>query len=256
MHDPFTTQAPDPYKTIFEFSANGIKTQVSGTKTKHTHLRAQILAATRRLLAEEGHDRIRLRSISEACSITAQTIHNSFGCKFDLLRSALNEHTLMIDSTAYRSTASPEAFLRLAIAYCQSAIDRPDFMREFMSATFSSKHSLREPLMAFGVEMKTRFLTTMAERNLLKPCVNPRVTAEQIAYTNAFALGEWAESGDTAKLYEKLLLGNGTILLGILTPTEAWNIERWLCDPMNRKWQPQRIVSHLPETTNETDAPN
>src|SRR5690606_29547418 len=94
----------------------------------------------------------------------------------------------------------------------------------------------REALMKFGIDLKTQMLTAMGRRNLLKPCVNPRIAAEQIAYVNTFGLLEWAESDNIAQLHEKLVLGNGTILLGILVPEKAREIEAWLSDAANRQW--------------------
>lgn len=229
-----STGAPDPFQAVMGLKLSG-SSEASGDFNAQHRRRAEILAATRRLLAADGHQRFTIRSVSEACSLTAQTIHNSFGCKVDLLRTALNEHTLMIDSHALRQTRNPAAFLMLAIAYYQSALERPDFLREFMFTTFSPRQPLRDSLMKFGIDLKTQMLNAMARRNLLKPCVNPRIAAEQIAYVNTFGLLEWAENDDLSQLYEKLVLGNGTILLGILVPEKAREIERWLCDPANRQ---------------------
>lgn len=228
---------PDPYQAVMGLKLSGASDSGNDFNAQHRR-RAEILAATRRLLAADGHQRFTIRSVSEACSLTAQTIHNSFGCKVDLLRAALNEHTLMVDSHALRHTRNPAAFLMLAIAYYQSALEKPDFMREFMFTTFSPRQPLRDSLMKFGIDLKTQMLNAMARRNLLKPCVNPRIAAEQIAYVNTFGLLEWAENDDLDQLYEKLVLGNGTILLGILVPEKAREIERWLCDPANRQSNP------------------
>lgn len=229
-----STGAPDPYRAVMGLKLSG-SSEASMDFNAQYRRRAEILAATRRLLAADGHQKFTIRSVSEACSLTAQTIHNSFGCKVDLLKSALNEHTLMVDSHALRHTRNPATFLMLAIAYYQSAMERPEFMREFMFTTFSPRQPLRDSLMKFGIDLKTQMLNTMARRNLLKPCVNTRIAAEQIAYVNTFGLLEWAENDDLSQLYEKLVLGNGTILLGILVPEKAREIERWLCDPANRQ---------------------
>lgn len=219
---------PDPFEPVVGLKLGTPSNRPFGEHSGPYRRRARILAETRRSLAREGHDRITIRSVSDGCGLTPQTIHNSFGSKADLLRSAMNEHTLMIDSFAFARSCDPEVFLLLALAYCQSAVNRPDFVREYMRATFSPRHTLKDKLMKFGVDLKLHILRDLAQRQLLRSFVDYRSAAEQIACINTFAMHEWAEHDDIAQLYARIVHGNGSLLLGILVPEAGREIETWL----------------------------
>lgn len=57
---------------------------------------------------------------------------------------------------------------------------------------------------------------------------------------NARRCEDLPKYGDIGQLYERLVHGNGSILLGILVPEAAREIEDWLNNPVNRRWQPTR----------------
>jgi AcrR family transcriptional regulator len=220
--------APDPFDPILGFKLAPATPKLLSECSAPYRRRAEILATTRRLLAQDGYERITLKAISDACSITTQTIHNSFGCKTELLTAAMNQHTLSIDAHALSRTQDPVVFLWLALAYCRSATERPEFVRQYMKAAFAPKLPLRDMLLRFGADLKLQILRNMVRRNLLRPFIDPHMAAEQIAYVNTFAMLEWTENGDLKQLYERMIHGNGSILLGILTPEAGKDIEAWL----------------------------
>lgn len=220
--------APDPYAPILrgKLITRGVENhcELSGQYRR----RADILATTRRVLAQEGHQKFRVRSVSEACNITAQTIHNSFGRKDDLLREAMNQYTFTVDSFAFSRVSMPFSFLKIATTYHHAALINSVFLREFVLTCFSSKYNLKYEIFEFGRKLKSEMLNELARSNLLRTSTNSRIAAEQIAYVNAFAIREWAENDDIHQLYERLIFGNGSILLGILIPEAATDIEKWL----------------------------
>lgn len=228
--------APNPYLPILGFTLEAVSNFDMREHSVQHRRRAEILAAARRLLASDGYQRFTIRSLSAACSLTPQTIHNSFGCKNDLLRAAMNQHTLMLDSSAISQTRNPAMFLILALSYCLTAVERPEFLREFMHAVSSPRQPLRDPLLKFGIDLKTQMFRSMARKGLLRACIDPRTAAEQIAYVNTFAIVEWTENDDMSDLYQRLIFGNGSILLGVLAPHAAREIEEWLSDPAHRQW--------------------
>lgn len=234
------SNAPDPFEPIIGLSLGSERIRDLARCGAQYRRRAEMLAVTRRILATDGCDKVTIRSVSDACHVTAQTIHNSFGSKSELICSAMNQHTLMIDSHALSQAKDPGLFLMLAVAYCQTAVEHPEFMREYMLTTLSPRRNLAEALQRFGADLKAQILREMARRNLLRSYVDPRMAAEQIAYVNTFGLQEWAENDDIEQLHAKLVQGNGAILLGILEPQAARGIEDWLNDPANRSWMPAR----------------
>lgn len=192
--------------------------------------KAEILAATRRLLAEQGCDRLMLKSVSDVCSVSTQTVHNIFGSKTQLLSEAMNQYTYVVDSRSLSEAQDPTVFLWIAVAYCRAAACQPEFVRQFVKAAFSSKMPLRETVFQFGSALKLQMLRGLAQRKYLRPFFDPRVTAEQIAYVNTFALLEWSENDDLPGLYSRIVQGNATALLGMLRPEAAKDVERWLSE--------------------------
>lgn len=228
-------RVPDPYEPVVGLKLGEPDSRAWTDYSSPYRRRAEILAATRRLLAEDGCDRLMLKSVSDACSISTQTIHNIFGSKTELLTAAMNQHTLMIDCHALSQSEDPSVFLWLALAYCRGATERPEFVREFMHAAFSPKVALRETLLKFGADLKLQILRGLARRKLVRPFIDPRIAAEQIAYVNTFAMLAWAENDDIGQLYERMIHGNGAILLGILTPEAGREIENWLSGQFDPK---------------------
>jgi len=241
-----TTTAPNPYLPMLGSALDAVGSLEMHEYSVQHRRRAEILAAVRRLLASDGYQRFTIRSLAATCKLTAQTIHNSFGCKNELLRVALNQHTLMLDASAASLTRDPAVFMILALSYCSTAAERPEFLREFMRVASSPKQPLRDPLMKFGIDLKTQIFRGMARKGLLRACIDPRTAAEQIAYANTFALLEWAQNDDLADLYRHIVFGNGLILLGVLAPHAASGIEEWLSDPANGRWDSQRSLDPGP----------
>lgn len=241
--------APDPFEPILGFKLATVGPRLLSECSSPYRRRAEILAMTRRLLAQDGYERITLKSISDACSITTQTIHNSFGCKTELLTAAMNQHTLSIDAHALSKTQNPVVFLWLALAYCRSATERPDFVRQYMNAAFSPKLPLRDTLLRFGADLKLQILRNMVRQKLVRPFIDPRMAAEQIAYVNTFAMLEWAENGDLKQMYERIIHGNGSILLGILTPEAGKDIEAWLSGRFFPEAERSSLLDGYPSST-------
>ena len=244
-------RAPDPFAPVIGMRLDVQESGMGRACGAQYRRRADILAATRRLLAEQGHEKFTLRAISDACGVTPQTIHNSFGNKAELLGTALNQHTVMIDASAVSRTRHPGVFLLLALAYCQTAAEQPEFMRQYMHTAFAPRRPLRDTLMKFGVNLKVRVLSRLAQENILRSSVDVRIAAEQIAYVNTFGLMEWAENDDLCQLHDRLVLGNGTLLLGILEPEAARGMETWLAD--GRNWRPEHMayLDRVPQSLRE-----
>src|SRR5690606_34580771 len=105
-------QLPDPFRPLSVTRSPGATCGRDETGTERLlRRRASILAATRRLLSQHGHAHVTLRQISDECEVTVQTLYNSFGPRLELLMSALNEHTIAVETSAYSAAAGPSLFL-------------------------------------------------------------------------------------------------------------------------------------------------
>jgi AcrR family transcriptional regulator len=186
--------------------------------------RAQILAATRRLLAETGHERLTLRKVAEACEVTVQTLRNSFGRKEELVAQAVNEHTSAIWLNLARPHPGPQVFIAFPDVIHQVAVQAPGFLRGTLSAAFTDSPSL-QVLQDHASANKARVLRGMARAGLIRPGIDLELLADQITKLDTMLMYEWARTGDAEALWEKMLSGHKVLLLGALRPSAAAQVE-------------------------------
>jgi AcrR family transcriptional regulator len=184
--------------------------------------RAEILARTRQVLADDGAEAFTIRSIAQVCGISAQTLHNVFGSRAELLSSALNEHTDAMDALAHSADATPFLFVILAAKYCDCASLTPNFLREFTMLSFVRKLPMLERLISYGVHNKTAILREMSRRGYLRNFIDPQVLASQIARINTYSVYEWAAGHSSiAEVRGNMLMGNVLTLLGAIAPAHS-----------------------------------
>lgn len=177
--------------------------------------RAEMLAATRRSIAAAGYERFTVRSVSEECAVTAQTIYNSFGCRQELLVRALNEHTIMMEDAAGRLSPGAGVFLTLADLYYTCALERPAFLREIVMASFSTKERLAT-MQRHSIQNKVLMLRKIPRTDFVCDSIDVNALATQITRVNSFAVYDWAHHGDVAELRTQIVEGNKLLLRGVL----------------------------------------
>jgi len=218
---PLAAMVPDPFRPL----SLGTRHDPPGTE-RLLRRRAEILAVTRRLIAEAGHDHVTLRQISDECEVTVQTIYNSFGPRLDLLMKALNEHTTAVESVACARSSGPLLFLNVAEMYYRCAIDTPDFLREMVSMLFSTNDSLVQ-MQLHGTRHKTQLLRDMARGGIFRDGIQPQMLAAQLTRVNAYAVFEWSLHQDVEALRQEIMLGNKLLMLGALQPWAAAEVEAY-----------------------------
>jgi len=178
--------------------------------------RAAILAATRRLLAEGGHQ-FTLKRVSEECEVTVQTIRNSFGRREECLASALNEHTTAVWQALGSVSTGPRVFLDLAQMYYHCACVTPGFLRGMLTSAISNDAPLAA-LQRHGALLKINYLRDMARQGVLRSGVDVEALAAQITRLNTFTMFEWPINGDAEELKAQIVSGNKLLLLGAMRP--------------------------------------
>lgn len=223
---------PHPFEPSIVFSHSAVKVDANLPRQRQRSQRAKVLAETRRLLAEKSLNHFCVRRVADECALTVQTIHNNFGARHELLASAINEHTMLMDRSAHDHSTPATMFLSLGKLYYQCALETPDFLYEMVTAAFSSKWPIMELLQPYSTKNKANFLHAMAGKKLLRRFVDPEMLANQITRLNTICVYDWSHHKNSAELFKQLSSGIGLLLLGALHESAAPEIEQWLDDAL------------------------
>ncbi len=185
--------------------------------------RAEILAATRRVLAETGHERLTLSRIADECDVAIQTIRNSFGRREDLIVSAVNEHTTCIWQRLAKRSPGPAAFIDFSQMICECAHRAPSFLRGTLTIAFANNPSLLN-LQNHAASHKTKLLRKMAEKELLRPGIDIEMLAAQITKLDTMLMYEWSQNGKVEDMIRQMVAGHKVLLLGALRESAAAQI--------------------------------
>lgn len=227
---PGSVNLPDPFSPFVQPLVRDIPGPALLEGGSQRARRSNVLAMTRRMLASNTQRQLTVREIAAACGTSVQTIHNNFGSRHELLASAINEHTTVLDRRAYAITPGPAMFLSLGELYCQCAIETPEFLHEMVTAAFSGKWKLMSLLQPHSTRDKATFIRHMSEQHLLRDCVDPERLASQITRINTISIFDWSQHGDTGELRRQIIDGIMLLLLGALRKEHVEAVEAWLAD--------------------------
>ena len=233
-------EMPRPYEPLVsEIAVPGKTITRQPSWLRRVKRRAQIYAEVRRQMAVDGYEFMVSRKVADACGITVQTLHNSFGDRTQLIVQALNDHTLAIDSYAKSMANHPLLFLVLADAYSSCAIETPEFLRQLVTSAFSEKKPLLSMLHGFGARNKRNLLIEIAARDMLRAGVDCEFLANKISLMNCVTTYEWAKATRApSDLRVELISAIGLLLMGAVKATAASRIEEWLGDNLHKAASP------------------
>lgn len=215
-----------------------IRAPYPGTPVKryysHAKRRAQILAAARSLLAEDGCDNVRIRQLAKRSGVSPPTIYNIVGVRNDVLREAIRE-ALCGKLSLAREIAVAEGISPILaytdLSWCSIAND-PGYYREVTRAAFKpdlDPHLVAEIhgdlLAAFS-----RWLNEMAAAGQLRENrISLAAAANTLTLHNSATITRWMRGDfDLQQMRAELIVGAGLILLGLATKTEIETIENWI----------------------------
>ena len=206
--DPADPFFPDPFAPILPDTLG-----IAGSVSRQRLRRAEILATTRRLIAEERFDQVTLRRVAEDCDVAVQTIRNSFGRRDELIIAAVNEHTTAIWQDLDRRLPARQALIEFSGVIHRCAVQAPGFLRGTLALAFSRNASMLA-LQSHAAAYKLRLLQRMAKEETLRPGVRLDMLADQLTRLDTILMYEWAQGGDNAALFAHIAASHELLLQG------------------------------------------
>lgn len=166
--------------------------------------RAEILAATRRMIAENSTRNVTMRMIASAADVSIPTIHNLIGARNDVIVRAINDHTSSLARYAATSMSSENFLVSHAESYWRTAMVAPDFLRS-ISLGYSTDRSLHEFWLKHGVAVVEHGLRHRSMAGFLSKRVDISHLAMRTSMLISATVHEWAiGSLDTERLRTEL----------------------------------------------------
>lgn len=205
---------------------------ISRRVATHRIKRAQVLAATRRRIASEGHRGVTLGMIAADCDTTVQTIFNLVGNKFELLRAAIGEHGASLNVAANRNESYPLLMLGFADAIWASTQRNPDYIKEAALIFENMCRSSGNLARAAGTALIETALSDI--RDDLRSTFTVTSIAGMLSTLIASTMVEWAQDVlQSERLRVELINRVGLVLIGAVKPSKGAEIEAWLSSGTN-----------------------
>jgi AcrR family transcriptional regulator len=191
--------------------------------------RARILAAARKLLAQEGSERLTVKDLASEVELSVPTIYNLIGTRQDVLIQAMNDHTIAMCKMAKDTAVYPHFVLGLADMYAVLAERYPEFMRAITLAYFSGKAELFNPWHDCGVRLIVESLVDTQKAGLLRSEFNPEKVGRRCSAAISTSLYEWTIGAiSNNELRDELLSSTAFSLMRALSLQAAAELEDWL----------------------------
>lgn len=216
-HGP--TAFPNPFERINSQNLRLAAAQYPSLERQRIR-RAGILATTRRVLAETGHERLTLRRISDECDVAIQTIRNSFGRREDLIVSAVNEHTTGIWHNLAQQSSAAEALIDFADMIYKCAVQAPGYLRGAIKNAFSNNTSLLTT-QKHAVNNQSQLLRALFRQGVMRPGIDVELLASQMTRLDTILMYEWSRHGNASELKSEMMASQKTLLRGALRESAA-----------------------------------
>lgn len=179
--------------------------------------RSMILATIRRLLAEEGLEKVTVRRIAEQSGHAVQTIYNLVGPRDLSIVEAISEYSQYVNLTAAPDPCDPDGPAAIVARELASIRINPDFCRNVCLISFTSSRSIYYDFRDRQVRALHRFLNQQQRSGIMRRDVNAHVLAEQIMYFNGALMTDWADGRTTfEEMCEKVYDGYENMMVGAL----------------------------------------
>jgi AcrR family transcriptional regulator len=176
----------------------------SGARYNQRARRARILAATRRLLGEQGCEEVTVREIARTSGFALQTIYNLVGPRDRAITDAISEYSLFVGRTAARSEGGP-SLTGVIDMWIVAAEACPEFARQCNLIMFTPSRHIYYHFRDIQIRGIAKLLRNQQAQGRLFLKTSPRQVAEEVVY---FATAMWIDWADRqyplAVLREKL----------------------------------------------------
>jgi AcrR family transcriptional regulator len=202
----------DPNKPILAAAVDGDATIGAVTRSNQRMRRAQIRAATRKLLAENGCDAVTVRDIARASGFALQTVYNLGGPREQLIIDAISEYSLFVGRMASRKQGV-STLPNLVDTWIESAQCCPEFARQCNLIVFTRSRPIYYRFRDIQIRGMTKLLRLQRENGQMLLGSSPRKTAEQLVF---YATAIWIDWADRPfpfpQLRDRLVLGMTKLL--------------------------------------------
>lgn len=193
--------------------------------------RARILAAARKLIANEGVEGVTIRDIAEISNLSVQTIYNLAGGRAQVVEAAISEHIFIMAERARLLDTYPNIFLAVADLMWMHARQNPRYIRNATIACDGRDPALHSKVWRCNARSLRRLLNDIHGETARLKGIDLDVLASHItALMGAIAL-EWARGLiELPELRYRMASAYALLLAGLLTDDELAAINRWLAD--------------------------
>jgi AcrR family transcriptional regulator len=151
--------------------------------------RQRILAAARKVISEQGYDRLTMRSLAEASGVTVPTIYNLIGNKDAVLGATIRDGTMRFFGEV-EPGANPIAILEKNVT---ELLLQPAYYRPLLQVLLHGRaRDAMAEIDALYLRHLVEALEAMLEREELEPWVDCAILAERLLSNLYGAASEWA----------------------------------------------------------------
>jgi hypothetical protein len=182
------------------------------------HRRSVILATIRRLLLEEGCEKVTVRRIAECSGHAVQTIYNLVGPRDAAITEAINEYCQYIGLTAMPDPDNPSAAAEKFDHELKSIEANPEYCRKVCLIFFSESRHIFYNFRDRQIRYMNSFLMRQKRCGIIRPDVKSYDLAQQvILFTSALCV-EWSDRPFPLNLLQRrLYAGYANLLSGAIS---------------------------------------
>jgi len=181
----------DPTQPVPRAVGNSARLEESGRNQRNR--RSTILAAIRRLLADEGHGGITVRRVADYSGHAVQTIYNLVGPRDLAITEAVTEYSRYICLTASPNPADPYAGIAMIGRELQSIEIHPEFCRNVCNIYFTESRGIFYDFRNRQTKMLHGFLLQQQKSGVLRPNADTRAIAENLMLFMGAIFVEWSD---------------------------------------------------------------
>lgn len=196
--------------------------------------RAQILAATRQAMSEDGYRQFNVATVARNCGVSIQTVYYNFGSKRDLLVSALHEYNQFLHASCITRNPSPTVFLDIVYFYCKCAEEMQDFMREWLLCAYDPAQPLLIYLQKHGQRFKVDIIDRISEIHPIRSGSNSNRVAYLLSKSNTSSLFDWVHHQDNGELKRQIITSTAELVCQSFNENVSALVNDWMRDRLIR----------------------
>jgi hypothetical protein len=215
----------DPTIPIAHWSRNFAK-PIFGSEQRFRQ--SAILAAIRRLLIEQGCEKITVRRIAEAAGVAIGTIYNLVGPRNEAITEAISEYSLFVGRMASPRPDDPNSIVRIIDCWLQSIRATPELCRQVNLIHFSESRAIYNKFRERQFKGMYNFLRRQQKFGVITPDTDVQDLSEHLVLLSCTFYQEWADRPfPLDQLHHKLRSSCTNLLADKLAPKYKAVVSQW-----------------------------